>query len=50
MIISSELPELLSVCDRILVMREGTLAGELDSASATQERILELAFPDTNQS
>jgi ribose transport system ATP-binding protein len=43
-IISSELPEVLGVCDRILVMREGRVSGEItDVAGATQERLLELA-------
>ena len=43
-IISSELPEVLGVCDRILVMREGRVTGEItDVAGATQERLLELA-------
>jgi ABC-type sugar transport system ATPase subunit len=41
--ISSELPEVLSVADRILVLREGRLAGELSPADATEERILRLA-------
>jgi ribose transport system ATP-binding protein len=41
--ISSELPEVLAVADRILVMREGRLAGELSPAAATEEAILRLA-------
>jgi len=41
--ISSELPEVLSVADRILVMREGLIAGELSPAAATEEKILRLA-------
>jgi ribose transport system ATP-binding protein len=41
--ISSELPEVLSVADRILVMREGWLAGELSPADATEETTLRLA-------
>jgi ABC-type sugar transport system ATPase subunit len=40
---SSEMPELLALCDRVLVLCEGRLAGELGRAEATQERILELA-------
>ena len=44
LIISSELPEVLGVCDRILVMREGRVTGEITNvAGATQERLLELA-------
>jgi rhamnose transport system ATP-binding protein len=41
--ISSELPEVLALADRIVVMRAGTVAGILDRAEATQERILDLA-------
>ena len=41
--ISSELPELLGMSDRILVMHEGRLAGELPRAEATQERVMHLA-------
>ena len=43
MMVSSEMPELLGVCDRILVMSGGRLAGELESKDATQEKIMELA-------
>jgi ribose transport system ATP-binding protein len=41
--ISSELPEVLGMSDRILVMHEGALAGELSRDEATQERIMHLA-------
>jgi ribose transport system ATP-binding protein len=41
--VSSELPELLGMSDRILVMHEGRLAGELSRAEATQERVMHLA-------
>lgn len=41
--VSSELPELLASCDRILVMRDGKVAGCVDAASATQEQIMSLA-------
>jgi len=41
--VSSEMPELLGVCDRILVLSAGRLAGEVDAASATQEEIMTLA-------
>jgi ribose transport system ATP-binding protein len=41
--ISSELPEVLGMSDRILVMHEGTIAGELSRAEATQEKIMHLA-------
>ncbi|NGM46290.1 ATP-binding cassette domain-containing protein [Rhodobacter sp. SGA-6-6] len=38
--ISSEMPELLGMCDRIYVMNEGRILGELSRAEATQERIM----------
>jgi D-xylose transport system ATP-binding protein len=41
--VSSELPEILSMSDRILVMNEGKLAGILDHKEATQEKIMALA-------
>ena len=41
--VSSEMPELLGVCDRILVMSGGRLAGEVDAKTATQEDIMRLA-------
>jgi putative multiple sugar transport system ATP-binding protein len=40
--ISSEMPELLGMCDRIYVMNEGALVGELAAAEASQERIMSL--------
>jgi len=43
LMISSELPEILGMSDRILVMREGRIAGELSRAEATQEAIMSLA-------
>ncbi len=42
--ISSELPELLGMSDRILVMRGGTIQAEFDAADATQERVLSAAL------
>lgn len=43
MVISSDLPEALSISDRIAVMRRGRLVGILPRAEATQERVMELA-------
>jgi ribose transport system ATP-binding protein len=40
---SSELPELLTVCDRILVLREGRLTGEFARHEATEQKIMEAA-------
>lgn len=42
--ISSELPEILGMSDRILVMRDGEIVGEFDRAEATQEKLLERAI------
>ncbi len=44
LMISSELPEVLGMADRILVIREGRLAGELSRAEATQESVGRLAL------
>jgi ribose transport system ATP-binding protein len=42
-IISSYLPELLNMCDRIIVLREGRIAGELTREQFSEERIMQLA-------
>jgi ribose transport system ATP-binding protein len=46
LMVSSELPELLQVADRILVMRQGRISGELPGRQATQEEIMRLAAPE----
>ena len=43
-LISSEMPEILGMADRIVVMCNGRKTGELNRGEATQERILELAM------
>lgn len=43
-LISSEMPELLGMCDRVYVMKSGRIAGELNRQEATQERILGIAL------
>lgn len=43
MVVSSEMPELLGICDRILVMSGGKLAGEVNAATTSQEEIMTLA-------
>ena len=43
MFVSSELPEVLGIADRIIVMCDGRITGELDAKEATQEEILKLA-------
>jgi len=45
LLISSELPELLALCDRVLVMAEGRLTAEIPRAEATQERVMSAAVP-----
>ena len=47
LMISSELPEVIGMSDRIVVMRAGRLAGTLDRAEATQQKILTLALGDS---
>ncbi len=48
--VSSEMPEVLGMSDRILVMREGRQTAELEKSSATQEAILEAAMSNKNDS
>jgi L-arabinose transport system ATP-binding protein len=45
LVVSSELPEVLGICDRILVMRQGAIVASLSRDEATEERILRLALP-----
>jgi ABC-type sugar transport system ATPase subunit len=47
--ISSDLPELLGICDRIAVMCGGRITGVLERNEATQETILSLATPATEE-
>jgi ribose transport system ATP-binding protein len=47
LMISSELPEVLGMSDRILVMHQGRLAGELKAEEATQEKVMQLATGGT---
>ncbi len=42
LVISSELPELLGICDRIYALSAGRITGVLDRADATQERLMQL--------
>ncbi|MFP2421130.1 L-arabinose ABC transporter ATP-binding protein AraG [Pseudescherichia vulneris] len=46
---SSDLPEVLGVADRIIVMREGEIAGELMHDSSNEQQALSLAMPKTTQ-
>lgn len=43
LMISSEQPEIIGMCDRVLIMREGYLAGELNHNEVTEQRITKLA-------
>ena len=43
LLVSSDLPEVLRMSDRIVVMREGRIAGELSRAEATERRVMQLA-------
>jgi putative multiple sugar transport system ATP-binding protein len=47
--ISSEMPELLGMCDRIYVMNEGRIVGELSRAEASQERIMAMILNSTGK-
>ena len=42
--VSSELPELIAVSDRIIVMREGRISGEIDAKDVTEEQVMALAI------
>ncbi len=44
-VVSSYLPEVLGLADRVVVMREGAIAGELPARGATEEDVLKLASP-----
>jgi len=45
-VVSSELPEVIGICDRLLVMRDGEISGELSREQATEAAVLQLALPD----
>ena len=49
LMISSEIPEIMGMCDRILVMRQGKIAVELNENDATQEAILSCAMGVPNE-
>jgi putative multiple sugar transport system ATP-binding protein len=49
LMISSEMPELLGMCDRIYVMNEGLIVGELSRAEASQEKIMALIIKDNGK-
>jgi L-arabinose transport system ATP-binding protein len=45
LLVSSELPEVMGVCDRILVMNEGRIVDDVPRNEATEEKLLRLALP-----
>ena len=47
--VSSEMPEVLGMSDRIVVMREGRVAGILETAASSQEDILHAAMPERRE-
>ncbi len=47
--VSSEMPELLGMCDRIYIMNEGRIAGELSHAEATQEAIMAIILRSSKE-
>jgi rhamnose transport system ATP-binding protein len=49
LLISSELPEVLGMSDRIVVMREGRVTAQIDRAGASQEKILYFATHSVSQ-
>ncbi|MES2913580.1 MAG: multiple monosaccharide ABC transporter ATP-binding protein [Pseudomonadota bacterium] len=49
LMISSEMPELLGMCDRIYVMNEGRIVGELSRDEASQEKIMALIVKDVGR-
>jgi L-arabinose transport system ATP-binding protein len=44
-VVSSDLPEVLGISDRIIVMRDGSIVGEVSREEASQERVLSMALP-----
>jgi ABC-type sugar transport system ATPase subunit len=49
LVVSSDLPEVLALADRILVMREGRLRGEIPAAEASEERVMHLATAHSDE-
>ena len=49
LVVSSEHHELFGLCDRVVVMREGRITGELTPESYSEEQLLRLAMPGVDQ-
>jgi ribose transport system ATP-binding protein len=50
LVISSELPEIIGLCSRVIVMREGRVAGELSGEAINEQEIMRLATHDLERS
>jgi L-arabinose transport system ATP-binding protein len=48
-VVSSDLPEVMGICDRILVMRQGRIVASVPRAEATEEKLLKLALPEESE-
>jgi putative multiple sugar transport system ATP-binding protein len=48
-VISSELPEILGMCDRVYIMNEGKIIGEMDIKNASQEEIMKCIVKDKKE-
>ena len=48
-IISSELPEILGICDRIYIMNDGQIVGEMNKDEASQEKIMKCILESTKK-
>ena len=49
LVVSSEIPELMKICDRTYVMHEGSISGEFDAEGLTSDMILNAAFGRTKK-
>ena len=47
LMVSSDMPELIAMCDRVLVMRQGKIVGELDRENISEEAILTYSIGGT---
>ncbi len=49
LVISSELPEILGICDRIYILNEGRIVGEMDAKDASQESIMRCIIQNSSE-